>query len=170
MLLLEQYHSVLIEGRPSMNFPFFLDVAISLFDFGTRPDILSESWLKIYRWTYLNAHFRQRYFIGQFFPAVNIRIVRFFESSFKLMQLKCCEGCSISSKILVEIAKVGSFLGTKKQDLTYVFSSGEDFDHRIHHRKYFVKFEIFLNRKLSFRPFKSFHCYKNCGRRMTGRF
>ena len=37
MLLLEQYHSKLIVGHPLRNFPFFLDVAILLYDFETRP-------------------------------------------------------------------------------------------------------------------------------------
>ena len=40
MLLLEQYHSELIVGRPLRNFPFFLGVAISLYGFETRPGSL----------------------------------------------------------------------------------------------------------------------------------
>ena len=47
MLLLEQYHSKLIVGHPLRNFPFFLGVAILLYDFETRPGNLGYNELTL---------------------------------------------------------------------------------------------------------------------------
>lgn len=50
---------------------------------------------------YLYADFRQVNLESKFFSCVDIGVVRFLERSFKLVKLKCREGCAIPSVFLL---------------------------------------------------------------------